>query len=583
MSKKKTDEQFREEVEELTGDEYTVLEEYKTNATKINFKHNTCGYVFPMAPVYFLNGNRCPFCARAARKKTNEQFLQEVEKLVGDEYTFFEPYMNNSTKLLCRHNACGYEWEVTPGGFLFGRRCPKCAGNMKKTSEQFLQEVKKLVGDEYTFLEPYMNNYTKILCRHNVCGHEWEITPSHFLHGHMCPKCANVKKSIDSLASNEDFLKRVHEIVGSEYSFLDDYVDSRTKLTCRHNTCGYEWKVTPNRFSSGGRCPKCANILRSNALSKTNEEFLQEVEFMRGDEYTFLEKYAGSNVKINCRHNKCGYIWKITPNHFFNGRGCPKCGGTQKLTDAEFKAKVKSLTGDEYTFLEEYTGAMNKILCRHNTCGHVWKTRPSSYIIEGKRCPECAHSAFLGEVDIRAYLNKHGITYVHDISIRELFIEHLGYSRDVYSDFISEFVESINTLDDKTGFGKMIDRFHISRARFDFYIFSDENKKKLAGLIEYDGEQHFKFTLFFFRTLKEFAYRHGADRVKNSFAEFFNIPLIRIAYFQKDQINAMLDDFFTRPEYYRTQHNTYLTNEEYEACFDETNVLADMKDFKFET
>lgn len=45
----------------------------------------------------------------------------------------------------------------------------------------------------------------------------------------------------------------------------------------------------------------------------------------------------------------------------------------------------------------------------------------------------------------------------------------------------------------------------------------------------------------------------------------------------------MLDDFFARPEYYRTQHNTYLTNEEYEACFDETDALADMKDFKFET
>ena len=50
-----------------------------------------------------------------SKRKTNNEFLQEVFSLVGDEYSVLSPYINNKTKVLMRHNCkeCNnYEWEV---------------------------------------------------------------------------------------------------------------------------------------------------------------------------------------------------------------------------------------------------------------------------------------------------------------------------------------------------------------------------------------------------------------------------------------------------------------------------------------
>ena len=50
-----------------------------------------------------------------SRRKTIEEFKQGVYNLVGNEYTVkSNTYVNAHTKLLIRHNKCGYEWKVTP-------------------------------------------------------------------------------------------------------------------------------------------------------------------------------------------------------------------------------------------------------------------------------------------------------------------------------------------------------------------------------------------------------------------------------------------------------------------------------------
>lgn len=76
-------------------------------------------------------------------KKTNEQFLNEVYNLVKNDYTFKEKYKNAKTKILVQHNVCGYNYYVSPTNFLSGTRCPACAKNFKDNS-LFLKEVEKL-------------------------------------------------------------------------------------------------------------------------------------------------------------------------------------------------------------------------------------------------------------------------------------------------------------------------------------------------------------------------------------------------------------------------------------------------------
>jgi len=244
---------FKEEVKSLTHNEYDVLGEYKHSKTKILIKHHICGYEYLVTPNRFLCGDRCPKCA-GNLKKTHKQFEKEVFVLVDKKYSVLGNYVNNKIKILFRHNTCGYEYLVTPDKFINERnRCPKCAGNLKKTHKQFEKEVKTLGNNEYTVLSEYINTSTKISLKHSKCGYEYNVAPSDFLEGDRCPKCSGLmKKTI------KQFKQEVYGIVKDEYTVLGEYINNKTKILFRHNACGHEYLVAPNRFLCGDRCINCS-------------------------------------------------------------------------------------------------------------------------------------------------------------------------------------------------------------------------------------------------------------------------------------------------------------------------------------
>lgn len=176
------------------------------------------------------------------KRRTNKQFLQEVYKQVGNEYTFLEEYKGVVIKIKVRHNCkkCNnYEWFITPDQFLHSKsRCPKCFGNIKKTTEQYKIEVYNLVGNEYTILGEYINAKTKIKIRHNCnkCdNYEWEILPPNILKGHGCPICGIDKLTMSQRKTHSEFLKEIYNSVRDEYSVLEKYVNDNTPILMRHN------------------------------------------------------------------------------------------------------------------------------------------------------------------------------------------------------------------------------------------------------------------------------------------------------------------------------------------------------------
>lgn len=58
MGKRKTDDEFKQEMSNLVGDEYLVLGQYQNGKTKMTFIHNIqdCQYQFDMRPSCFLEG-----------------------------------------------------------------------------------------------------------------------------------------------------------------------------------------------------------------------------------------------------------------------------------------------------------------------------------------------------------------------------------------------------------------------------------------------------------------------------------------------------------------------------------------------
>ena len=87
-----------------------------------------------------------------------------------------------------------------------------------------------------------------------------------------------------------------------------------------------------------------------------------------------------------------------------------------------------------------------------------------------------------------------------------------------------------------------------NKLRFDTSVFKDEEKVNLQLLIEFDGQQHFEWIKSWMpeKSFKKLQYH---DILKNQYCISHNIPLIRIPYWEIDNIELILDDkcSFTDP------------------------------------
>lgn len=120
----------------------------------------------------------------------NLEFKKLVKKIVKNEYTFLEDYINSRTPILVRHNVCGKEYKTVPNNFLNGKkRCSRCVQNERKTHDEFILEVKTILGPEYTVLGNYVSRQTKVYMKHEICGTLYEATPCNIIKGKKCPHC----------------------------------------------------------------------------------------------------------------------------------------------------------------------------------------------------------------------------------------------------------------------------------------------------------------------------------------------------------------------------------------------------------
>lgn len=80
-----------------------------------------------------------------------------------------------------------------------------------------------------------------------------------------------------------------------------------------------------------------------------------------------------------------GHVFKMRWHDYQSGKGCPKCA--KKYTNLEeFKNAVYKIYGNDYSVLGEYINSQEKILIKHNICGTEFKIRPNSFI-QGHGCP----------------------------------------------------------------------------------------------------------------------------------------------------------------------------------------------------
>lgn len=216
------------------------------------------------------------------RRKTNEEFLEEVYDLVKEEYTVLTKYELSSKKLTMRHNLCGKEYQVRPNIFLKGSRCPYCHGNKAKhkTTEQYKKEVYDLVGDEYSVLEDYINRETPILMKHNKCGRKYKVSPGNFLYRSRCIECYH--KSIR--LTTEEINNSIKEHLGISYTLVSEYNGAGNKVELLHKDCNKKFKVRyTDIIQKHSGCPYCKK--------SRGEEYIESYLIEKGIEYEEQKKF----------------------------------------------------------------------------------------------------------------------------------------------------------------------------------------------------------------------------------------------------------------------------------------------------
>lgn len=150
--------------------------------------------------------------------------------------------------------------------------------------------------------------------------------------------------------------------------------------------------------------------------------------------------------------------------------------------------------------LEEYTGDKNKIRCVCKIHNYVWFASPNKILRRKTGCPKCA--SYHNENNIDDILDEWGFNYTAQKRFDEC--------KDVYTLPFDRYLEDFNIL------------------------------------IEYDGEGHYipirRGSMSQTQAEENLVLIQRHDEIKNDFCKKNKIPLIRIPYWESENIKSFLFD-----------------------------------------
>lgn len=296
-------------------------------------------------------------------------------------------------------------------------------------------------------------------------------------------------KAEDLCASSKTNVKAICDYCGKEYTLY--YGDYLRRKDFKGNTCCNKCKGIKNALLN--REKTCTNNINK---AKMKCEQLGLTLLSTEDDYI----NTGSKLKVLCpKHG----TFNISYSNIMNAKHiCLKCawnsiGADKRLSSNKVKEIIESKNNNIALNPEEYINNSTrnlKILC--GRCNkNIFTTSLIIYVKPDCRCIckscNCIESA--SEERIRHFLENYNINFIPQYTFKDC--------RDKYV------------------------------LPFDFYL-PDYNK-----IIEFDGEQHYRPAGF---GLESHLRTVTHDKIKNEYCEKNNIDLLRIPYWNEDDIEDIL-------------------------------------------
>lgn len=270
--------------------------------------------------------------------------------------------------------------------------------------------------------------------------------------------------------------------------------DGNAMWLCRCD-CGNEVIVYGSQLR-GGRTISCGCWMRESAAIRRASDLVgQKFNMLYVNKFAYQDTQNNYVWECIC---DCGNITYATSYALKSGH-TKSCGCLQKSLAGQHN--LKDLTGQQFTKLivkERYGSTKNGQalwLCQCD-CGNI-KIASTVSLLHGKT-KSCGCMKSSGEQVIQAWLEKNDIK------------------------FEKEF--------------RFNDCRNIDPLPFDFYI------KSKNICIEYDGVQHYKESRLYSSKLS-LEGRKRNDAIKNEYCQKNNIHLIRIPYWEKDNIESILSEW----------------------------------------
>lgn len=232
----------------------------------------------------------------------------------------------------------------------------------KKTLEDFIKESNKVhCNENLDYSESvYINNRTKLkIIDHDLkddgteYGEYW-ISPTNHLKGQNHPLKKGKKISQTKRFTTEQIIemfKEKHKNENLDYSeVVYNGMDEKVKIICKDKDInGNEYGVfyqTPRIHLKGCTHPMLSIDKQKIKQTKTTEYFIKRAKYVHGEKYDLSKaKYINNRKKVEIICKKHGSFW-ISPENFYYGKGCPKCGNHLSYSEDEIYDLVKKYYND---------------------------------------------------------------------------------------------------------------------------------------------------------------------------------------------------------------------------------------------
>jgi hypothetical protein len=408
---------FIEKSKLIHGDKYDYSKvDYKNANTKIIIICKIHGEFYKTPSKHTNSKQGCAKCS-GYYIPTTDEFIENAKLIHGDRYDYSKvdyKYSNENVIITCKVHG---DFLQRPGNHINSKQgCSKCAGNINKSSQEFIEEAIKIHGDKYDYSKvDYKCANAKIIITCKIHG-DFEQKPYCHLNGNGCYMCCKNHK-----LNTIEFIEKAKLIHGDKYDYSKvdyKYNDEKVIITCKIHG---DILQTPNHHLQGSGCGKCGVIIRSNKSRKTLEEFIKKSRLVHGDKYDY------SKVDYKSRHTKIIIICKIhgefeqeAGNHLC-GANCYKCSiittsEKRKITLQEFIDRSNIKHDNKYDYSKSiYVNGTIKVIITCKIHGDFEQV-PDSHLA-GRCCPKCSliNSAKKRTLTIEDFIKKsrlvHGDKY----------------------------------------------------------------------------------------------------------------------------------------------------------------------------